>query len=101
MIYRIMGKTGLKVSEVCSGTMTFGHGTDESEARAMVDLSFKAGINFFDTANGYQTGESEIMLGKALKGRRRDAIIATKFFPMGHGPIDSGMSRVHIMQSIE
>jgi aryl-alcohol dehydrogenase-like predicted oxidoreductase len=82
--------------------MTFGHGTDESEAKAMVDLCFDAGINFFDTADGYQVGASEIMLGRALKGRRRDAVIATKFFnPMGPGPNDSGMSRVHIMQSIE
>lgn len=68
----------------------------------MVDLCFAAGINFFDTADGYQTGASEIMLGKALKGRRRDAVIASKFFnPMGPGPNDSGMSRVHIMQAIE
>lgn len=102
MEYRRMGRTGLKVSEVCLGTMTFGHGTDVSEAKAMVDLSLDAGINFFDTADSYQVGESEIMLGKALKGQRRDAIIATKFFnPMGPGPNDSGMSRVHIMQSIE
>ena len=102
MNYRNLGRTGLKVSEVCLGTMTFGHGTDEPEAKAMVDLCFDAGINFFDTADGYQIGESERMLGEALKGRRRDAVIATKFFnPMGPGPNDSGMSRVHIMQSIE
>lgn len=102
MNYRNMGRTGLKVSEVCLGTMTFAHGTDEAAAKAMVDRSFEAGINFFDTADGYQVGESEIMLGKALKGRRRDAVIATKFFnPMGPGPNDSGMSRVHIMQAIE
>lgn len=102
MKYRNMGRTGLKVSEICLGTMTFGHGTDQSEARAMVDLSFDAGINFFDTADGYQSGESEIMLGNALQGRRRDAVIATKFFnPMGPGPNDSGMSRVHIMQSVD
>ena len=102
MNYRNMGRSGLKVSEVCFGSMTFGHGTDDSGAKAMVDLCFDAGINFFDTADGYQLGASEIMLGKALKGRRRDAVIATKFFnPMGPGPNDSGMSRVHIMQSIE
>lgn len=102
MNYRNMGRTGLKVSEVCLGTMTFAHGTDEAAAKAMVDRSFEAGINFFDTADGYQVGESEIMLGRALKGRRRDAVIATKFFnPMGPGPNDSGMSRVHIMQAIE
>lgn len=102
MDYRRMGRTGLKVSELCMGTMTFGHGSDEAEASAMVDLCFEAGINFFDTANGYSGGQSEIILGKALKGRRRDVIVATKFFnPMGTGPNDSGMSRVHIMQAIE
>lgn len=102
MEYRRMGRTGLKVSEICLGTMTFGHGTDEAEARRIVDLAFEAGVNFFDTANSYSGGESEVLLGKALQGRRREAVVATKFFnPMGPGPNDSGMSRVHIMQAIE
>jgi aryl-alcohol dehydrogenase-like predicted oxidoreductase len=102
MEYRRMGRSGLKVSEVCLGTMTFGHGTDEAEAKRIVDLAFDAGVNFFDTANSYGGGESESLLGKALEGRRREAIVATKFFnPMGPGPNDSGMSRVHVMQSIE
>jgi aryl-alcohol dehydrogenase-like predicted oxidoreductase len=102
MEYRRMGRTGLKVSELCLGTMTFGYSSDEAESKAMVDLCFDAGVNFFDTADGYTTGQSEIILGKALKGRRRDAVVATKFFnPMGPGPNDSGMSRVHIMQAIE
>ena len=97
-----MGRTGLKVSEVCLGTMTFGHGTDADEATQMVDLAFDAGVNFFDTADGYGNGASEEMLGRAPKGRRRDAVVATKFFnPMGAGPNDSGMSRVRIMQAIE
>ena len=102
MGYRRMGRTGLKVSEFCLGTMTFGHSTDETEAKKMVDLCFDAGVNFFDTADGYSSGQSEIVLGKALKGRRKGAVVATKFFnPMGPGPNDSGMSRVHIMQAIE
>ncbi len=102
MHYRRMGNTGLKVSEVCLGTMTFGHGTDEAESKKIVDLAFDAGINFFDTANTYGDGDSEILLGKALKGRRRDAVVATKFFnPFGAGPNDSGMSRVHIMNAVE
>lgn len=102
MNYRRMGRTGLKVSEICLGTMTFGHGTDEAEAIRMVDLAFDAGVNFFDTADGYGGGQSEVMLGKALQGRRRDAIVATKFFnPMGTGPNDSGMSRVHIFQAMD
>jgi aryl-alcohol dehydrogenase-like predicted oxidoreductase len=97
-----MGRTGLKVSEICLGTMTFGHGADATEARNMVDLCFDAGVNFFDTADSYGDGQSEVLLGQVLKGRRRDAIVATKFFnPMGPGPNDSGMSRVHIMQAIE
>ena len=102
MEYRRMGRTGLKVSEVCLGTMTFGHSTDERAAKRIVDLAFDAGINFFDTADSYGGGESEIITGKALKGRRRDAVIATKFFnPMGPGPNDSGMSRVRIMNAVE
>lgn len=102
MEYRRLGKSGLKVSEICLGTMTFGHGADEAESERMVHLAWDAGVNFFDTANSYGEGESEVLLGKALKGRRRDAIVATKFFnPMGSGPNDSGMSRVHIMQAID
>lgn len=102
MEYRRLGKSGLKVSEICLGTMTFGHGADETESERMVHLAWDAGVNFFDTANSYAEGESEIILGKALKSRRRDAVVATKFFnPMGKGPNDSGMSRVHIMQAID
>ncbi|MEZ4866233.1 MAG: aldo/keto reductase [Caldilineaceae bacterium] len=102
MEYRRMGRSGLKVSEICLGTMTFGHGTDETEAKRIVDLAFAAGVNFFDTANTYGDSESEVLLGKALLGRRREAIVATKFFnPAGPGPNDSGMSRVHIMQAVE
>jgi len=82
--------------------MTFGASTDEDEAKRIVDLACDAGINFFDTADGYSLGRSEEILGEALKGRRREVVVATKFFnPMGHGPNDSGMSRVHIMNAIE
>ena len=102
MEYRRMGRTGLKVSEICLGTMTFGHSTDEAEAKRIVDLAFDAGINFFDTANSYAESRSETILGKALQGRRHDAIVATKVFnPMGANPNQSGMSRVHIMQAVE
>ncbi len=102
MDYHRMGRSGLKVSELCLGTMTFGHGTNQTEATRMVDLCFDHGINFFDTANTYGDGQSEILLGNALKGHRREAVVATKFFnPMGPGPNDSGMSRVHIMNAIE
>ena len=102
MQYRNMGRTGLKVSEVCLGTMTFGHGTDERASEEIVELAFDSGVNFFDTANTYGDGASEVLLGNALKGRRRDAVVATKVFnPFGPGPNDSGMSRVHIMNAVE
>jgi len=102
MKYRRIGRSGLKVSEICLGAMTFGASTDEAEAKRIVNLAFDAGINFFDTADGYSLGVAEEILGKTLKGRRREAVVATKFFnPMGHGPNDSGMSRVHIMNAIE
>ncbi len=82
--------------------MTFGHGADQTEVDRMMALALDAGVNFFDTANSYAEGQSEVLLGKALKGRRRDAVVATKFFnPMGTGPNDSGMSRLHIMQAID
>jgi aryl-alcohol dehydrogenase-like predicted oxidoreductase len=102
MEYRRLGGSGLKVSEICLGTMTFGHGTDAAEAERIVHTSLDAGVNFFDTADGYSGGVSETMLGHALGSRRRDAVIATKVFnAMGPGPNDSGMSRVHIMNAVE
>ena len=102
MEYRNLGRCGLKVSEICLGTMTFGNGADQAEATRMVNAAFAAGVNFFDTANAYVGGVSETMLGEALKGRRRDAIVASKVFnPMGGRPNDSGMSRLHIMQAVE
>ena len=102
MKYRNLGHSGLKVSELCLGTMTFGRRTDEAESIRLVNISLEYGINFFDTADGYGNGASEIILGKALKGHRRQAVVASKFFnPMGSGPNDSGMSRVHIMNALE
>ena len=102
MEYRRMGRSGLKVSEICLGTMTFGRGADAVEAERIVQTSLDAGVTFFDTADGYSDGESETILGHALGKRRREAVIATKVFnPMGHGPNDSGMSRLHIMNAVE
>ena len=102
MDYRRLGRTGLKVSEICLGTMTFGHGTDEQEAKRIVDLAFDAGVNFFDTANAYADSASETMLGKALKNRRRNAVVATKFFnPMGTDVNSSGTSRFHMVHTVE
>jgi len=102
MEYRRMGRSGLKLSEICLGTMTFGHGTEQAEADRIVALALDAGVNVFDTANSYNAGQAEIMLGKALGGRRPRAVIASKFFnPMGGGPNDSGMSRQHVFQAID
>ncbi len=102
MEYRQVGRSGLKVSEICLGTMTFGHGTDEKESAAMVARALDLGVNFFDTANSYADAQSERLLGKALSGRRDRAVVATKFYnPMGGGPNDSGMSRYHIMNAID
>jgi aryl-alcohol dehydrogenase-like predicted oxidoreductase len=102
MDYRRMGASGLKVSEICLGTMTFGHGTEEAEAVRLVGSALDAGVMFFDTANGYNAGASETMLGRALGARRREAVVATKVFnPMGPGPNDSGMSRAHILQAVD
>ena len=102
MDYRNLGRAGLKVSEICLGTMTMGNGADQAESSRMVEAALAAGVNFFDTANSYVGGTSETMLGVALKGKRHDAIIASKFFnPMGPRPNDSGNSRLHIKQQIE
>jgi aryl-alcohol dehydrogenase-like predicted oxidoreductase len=102
MEYRRMGRSGLKLSEICLGTMTFGHGADEAEAARIVAAATDAGVNFFDTADAYNAGVAETMLGRILRARRREAVIASKFFnPMGPGPNDSGMSRLHIMHAVE
>jgi aryl-alcohol dehydrogenase-like predicted oxidoreductase len=102
MEYRRMGRTGLKVSELCLGTMTFGHSADEEESRRMVDAALEAGINFLDTANTYAGSRSEEYLGRILGDRRRHLVLATKFFnPTGPGPNESGMSRVNIMHAVE
>ena len=102
MEYRRMGRSGLKVSEICLGTMTFGHGADESEAGRILDACLDAGVNLLDTANAYNGGESESILGHLLQGRRRRVVLASKAFnPMGPGPNDSGASRAHLMQAVE
>ena len=93
MEYRRMGRSGLKVSEICLGTMTFGRGADQAETDRIVGAGLDAGVNFFDTANAYNGGVSETMLGKALGANRRSAVIASKVFnPMGPGPITTTLS---------
>jgi aryl-alcohol dehydrogenase-like predicted oxidoreductase len=104
MQYRFMGRTGLKVSELCLGTQTFGWGADEPTAHALADRFVEAGGNFLDTSNIYNEGQSETMLGSWLKsrGNRSQLVIASKvFFPAGEGPNDTGLSRKHIFEQID
>jgi aryl-alcohol dehydrogenase-like predicted oxidoreductase len=107
MEYRLLGRSGLRVSALSFGAATFGGGneffkawgsTQVEEARRMVDLCIDAGVNLFDVANGYSNGLAEEILGKALEGKRDKVLISTKaFFPMGEGPNDLGSSRLHIL----
>jgi 1-deoxyxylulose-5-phosphate synthase len=101
MDYRTVPGTGLKVSRVSFGTMTFGSQTDEAVAGRMIDMCFDAGINFIDTANIYNKGLSETIVGKVLKGRRNQVVLATKVRgKMGDGPDESGLSRAAIHKAI-
>lgn len=103
MEYRNLGRTGLKVSELCLGAMTFGRETSEEDSFKLLDAFAEAGGNFIDTANVYSRGISETILGKWLANQRReDFVIATKVrFPMGDKPNDVGLGRKHIMAAIE
>jgi aryl-alcohol dehydrogenase-like predicted oxidoreductase len=102
MEYRILPQTDLKVSRLSFGTMTFGAQTDEAVAPRMVDGCLDAGINFFDTANIYNQGRAETILGKVLAGRRDRVILATKVRgKMGEGADDSGLSRPALRQALE
>jgi aryl-alcohol dehydrogenase (NADP+) len=102
MKYKRLGRTGLKVSEVCLGTMTFGSQADEQASKAIVKRALDAGVNFFDTANVYNAGVSEEFTGRALQGVRRDIVLATKLHGrMGPAPNDAGQSRKHIIEAVE
>jgi aryl-alcohol dehydrogenase-like predicted oxidoreductase len=103
MEYRNLGRSGLQVSAVGLGCNNFGMRCDLDQSKAVVKQAIDSGINFFDTADIYGgRGKSEEMLGEALKGHRRDAIIATKFFaPMGEGPLWGGGSRRYIFEAVD
>ncbi|MEX0604534.1 MAG: aldo/keto reductase [Marinobacter sp.] len=110
MNYRRLGTTGMNVSALCLGTMTYGSPKwrewvlDEQASRPFIKQALDAGINFFDTADMYSLGESERVVGKALLdyAPREDVVIATKVFnPMGEGPNNRGLSRKHIMHAID
>jgi aryl-alcohol dehydrogenase-like predicted oxidoreductase len=104
MEYRSLGRTGVQVSPLCLGTMNLGHPTGEAESLAMVRRALAAGINFIDTANVYNRGESERLVGRALReaGVRDQVVLATKFHgTMGEGPNQGGASRYHLLRACE
>jgi aryl-alcohol dehydrogenase-like predicted oxidoreductase len=110
MQYVNLGRSGLKVSRICLGAMTYGSPEwrpwilDEEQGRPIIQRALELGINFFDTADMYSQGLSEQILGRALRdfSRREQVVIASKvFFPMGAGPNQRGLSRVHILQAVE
>ena len=104
MNYRFMGKTGLKVSEICLGCQTFGWSADEPASHALADHFVEQGGNFLDTSNIYNEGRSEIILGSWLKNRsdRYQLVVASKvFFPVGKGPNDTGLTRKHILEQVD
>jgi aryl-alcohol dehydrogenase-like predicted oxidoreductase len=110
MEYRLLGRSGLKISTLTLGTMTFGGtggfaavgNTDLESARRQVDIALDAGVNLIDTADVYSDGLSEEIVGKVMAGRREAALLTTKVrFPMGDGPNDEGLSRHHIIAGCE
>ncbi|HUZ17082.1 MAG TPA: aldo/keto reductase, partial [Spirochaetia bacterium] len=99
-----LGRSGLRVSEVCLGTMTFGREADEKTAFAIMDYFVEQGGTFLDTADAYNVGETESIIGRWMKarGNRERLVVATKVFgKMGEGPNDQGLSRIHIRQAID
>lgn len=111
MEYIRFGNTGMKVSRLCLGTMTYGIPTErwpwalnEEQSRPFIQKALELGINFFDTADIYSNGKSEEVVGRALRdfATRDEVVLATKVFnPMGPGPNDKGLSRKHIMSAID
>lgn len=103
MKYRKLGPTGLKVSEISFGSwMTYGHTVGQDTGAKLVDRAFELGINFIDTANVYERGEAERMLGEVLPRYPRESyVLATKaYWPMGEGPNDRGLSRKHVYEQL-
>ena len=111
MTYTRLGTSGLIVSRMCFGTMTFNHGSEwipgvakvgQDAANDMVHAALDAGVNFFDTADGYSNGESEDILGKALGKRRNEAVICTKLgFRQTDQIGDAGLNRTHVLKQID
>ena len=102
MDYRLLGRTGVRVSPLCLGTMMFGGQTTEADSIRIIHKAVDQGINFIDTADMYVNGESERILGKAIADRRAGVVLATKGRnKMGDGPNDWGTSRLHMRQALD
>ncbi|MCC6696227.1 MAG: aldo/keto reductase [Candidatus Hydrogenedentes bacterium] len=102
MKYALLGKTGVRVSEVCLGTMTFGKEADESTSIAIMNRALDAGVNFFDTANIYNKGLTEEIVGRWMGARREEIVLASKaHFPTGPGANNQGSSRRHLTRAVE
>ena len=102
MDYKRLGKTGLKVSEYCIGGDNFGGQTSAEESLRIMEVAFDAGVNFIDTANSYCDGLSEENVGRFVKTRRSEAIVATKGkSQIGPGPNDIGVNKKYVMKAID
>ncbi len=102
MRYRVLGSSGIKVSEICLGTMMFGGPTDEAQARRIVDHAAESGVNFIDTADVYAEGRSEAIVGPAIKAKRDRWVLATKVAQKaGPSVTDMGLSRRHLIRAVE
>lgn len=102
MQYRNLGRTGVKVSRLCLGTMMFGGPAPEADSIRIIHRAIDDGINFIDTANIYNAGESEVVVGKAIADRRHQVVLATKGRQaMGTGPNTSGATRLHLMRELD
>lgn len=103
MEYRTLGKTGVRLSAYGLGGMMFGSwgNSDVDECTRMIDLALESGINFIDTSDSYSGGQSEEIIGKALRGRRDEVVLGTMYSSMGKGPAERGNSRLWILRSVE
>ena len=102
MEHRLFSRTGVRVSPLCLGAMNFGGATDDADSIRIIHAALDAGINIIDTANVYNAGQSEIIVGKALEGRRDRVFLATKAHgKVGEGPNDQGNSRLHILKACD
>src|SRR5262245_14410517 len=102
MRYRKLGSAGVRVSELCLGTMMFGGATSAAESVRIIHRALDDGINFIDTANVYAKGESERIVGQAVRDRRDRVVLATKVrVAVGQGPNDAGSSRFHILREAD